>query len=57
MSLLAIGTQTHWGEIVAVQWVGERYYFIMDQLGGVSMMPSDIVEQSATSQEGQHESR
>lgn len=54
MSLLAIGTQTHWGEIVAVQWVGERYYFIMDQLGGVSMMPSDIVEQSATSQEGQH---
>lgn len=39
-----LGTQTHWGEIVAMQYVGERYYFILDALGGVSMMPADMIE-------------
>ena len=38
---LCIGDKTHWGEIVAVQWVGERYYFIMGSTWGISMMPSD----------------
>lgn len=46
-TLLPPGTQTRWGEIVCVQWVGERYYFIVDALGCVSMMPADMVERAA----------
>ena len=41
---LTIGTTTPWGRIVAVGWVWERYYWIVDRLGGVAMMPASVVE-------------
>jgi len=43
--MLLLGTKTPWGKIVAVGTVqGERYYWIEDGLGGIAMMPADVVE-------------
>lgn len=38
-----------WGEIGAVGCIhGERYYWLIDCHGTVSMMPADVVEARAT---------
>jgi hypothetical protein len=41
---LLLGTRTPWGPIVAVGWVGERYAWMIDRHGTVSMMPASVVE-------------
>lgn len=42
---LPLGTVVKpWGKIAAVQWLGERYYFLVSKRGSVSMMPADLVE-------------
>ena len=41
--LLALGSKTKWGKVVAVGWIGERYYWMIDKYG-VSMMPASVVE-------------
>ena len=41
---LLLGTKTRWGKIVAVGYVGERYYWMIDKHGTVSMMPAISVE-------------
>jgi hypothetical protein len=36
-----------WGKIGAIGFVkGERYYFLIDREGSVSMMPADVVERA-----------
>ena len=42
--IMSLGTQTDFGIIVAVGWVGERYYWLIDRHGVVSMMPACVVE-------------
>jgi hypothetical protein len=44
VSALALGAQTPFGEIVAIGWVGERYYWCIDASGVVSMMPASLIE-------------
>lgn len=39
-----VGSVTPWGKVVAIGWVGERYYWMEDSHGVVSMMPADFVE-------------
>lgn len=39
-----------YGRIIAVGYVGERYYWLKNASGVVSMMPADVIE--ATSLEG-----
>jgi hypothetical protein len=50
---LAIGTRTQWGRIQAVGVLGgrprERYYWMIDKHGTVSMMPASVVESPQTS--------
>jgi hypothetical protein len=42
---LPLGTQTQWGKIGAVGYIqGERYYWMIDEDGSVSMMPAFVVE-------------
>lgn len=42
---LPLGTPTRWGPISAVGTTGgERYYWMVDADGCVSMMPTDVVE-------------
>ena len=36
---------TQWGKVVAIGWVGERYYWMLKN-GVVSMMPGSVVENS-----------
>lgn len=38
------GSKTKWGRIVAIGWIGERYYWMIDKHGVVSMMPASVVE-------------
>jgi hypothetical protein len=42
--MLPIGTETEVGTVVGVMWIGERYYFLMDN-GVVYLVPADVVEQ------------
>ncbi len=42
--MMMLGTQTAYGEVVAVGWVGERYYWLRDRHGVVSMMPATAIE-------------
>lgn len=43
---LPLGTKTQWGKIEMVGITGgERYYWMLDKHGGVSMIPASIVEQ------------
>ena len=42
--MIAIGAQTVYGEVVAVGWVGERYYWLLDGHGVVSTIPASVVE-------------
>lgn len=47
-SLVAIGSQTQWGRVVAISCVdGERYYFMQDMTGVVAMMPAVDVEHTS----------
>lgn len=46
-----LGDNTKWGTIVAVGWVGERYYWMRDRHGTISMMPADAVEDSVQAKE------
>lgn len=41
--LLPIGTETPWGKIEMIAYLGERYYFMVKD-GVVSMMPAFMVE-------------
>ena len=44
--MLMLGTKTRWGKIAAVENIsGERYYWIIDKCGTVSMLPACIVEE------------
>jgi hypothetical protein len=44
--LIPLGTKTQWGNIAMVGFTGgERYYWMKDKHGCVSMMPAFIVEQ------------
>ena len=45
-SLLPIGTKTQWGTVQSVLYDGERYYFLIDERGCISMMPASTVEES-----------
>lgn len=42
--LVRIGTMTPWGRVEAVGFVQERYYWLVDKCGYVSMMPAQVVE-------------
>ena len=42
--ILPIGTKTQWGIIQGVGFVGERYYWIINKYGVVSMFPATLVE-------------
>ena len=45
MSLIALGTKTVWGEVVAVGVIqGERYYWMIDKHGTVGMIPAVVAE-------------
>ena len=39
------GTQTEHGEVLAVGFVGERYYWLADEHGDIAMLPADVVEE------------
>lgn len=45
--VVAIGTETYWGRVAAVGWItGERYYWMVDDGGGVAMIDAITVEAS-----------
>jgi hypothetical protein len=39
-----IGTQTQWGKIQAILWIGERYYMCIDKYRSESLMPAAEIE-------------
>lgn len=41
--MLIIGKRYFWGKLVAIGWVGERYYWFL-QNGVAVMLPADVVE-------------
>lgn len=44
-----IGTKfNHYGEVVAVGYVGERYYWLLSPKGVTSMIPATIIENLIT---------
>ncbi len=52
---LSLGTIVEpWGEIAMVGSGGgvfsERYYWLVDDMGGVSMMPADVIERAASAE-------
>lgn len=45
--LLKINSKTKWGKIKAIGFIsGERYYWMIDKYGCISMMPACVVEKS-----------
>lgn len=46
-TLLRLGTPTYFGKVVAVGWIGERYYWTLDKWGTISMIPSRLLELDA----------
>lgn len=41
----SLGDTTYWGEIVAIGFMnGERYYWMIDKRGVVSMIPARVME-------------
>ena len=45
--MVPIDTPTQWGKVAAIRFAdGERYYFLVDKHGMVSMMPACVVEPS-----------
>ncbi len=52
---LPLGTKTEWGTIEAVGITGgERYYWMVDKLKVVSMMPAFMVEDGGKDAEAIH---
>ncbi len=43
LPMLPLGTKTQYGEIAAVGWVGERYYWMVSEGGVTSMIPADAM--------------
>ena len=42
---LKLGTKVKgYGEVIAVGWFGERYYWLSNRRGDVSMMPATLIE-------------
>ncbi len=41
--MIDIGTETNYGKVVAVGWVGERYYWCSDENGMISMIPEVVM--------------
>lgn len=39
-----IGDITPWGKVVAIGWVGERYYWLEGKDRTIAMMPATAVE-------------
>jgi len=49
VTLVALGTEIKpYGRISAVGWVGERYYWLVNKRGDVSMIPASIIERDCT---------
>jgi hypothetical protein len=46
--IVRLGISTQWGVVVAVGYVGERYYWMLRN-GVVSMMPAKLVESAIAS--------
>lgn len=45
---VALGTVVEpWGTVEAVQFVGERYYWLRCDDGTISMMPADLIERES----------
>ena len=42
--MIMLGTKTIYGEVVAIGWVGERYYWLVDRHGSVAMIPAIVLE-------------
>ena len=52
--MLIIGTVVEpWGEIVAVGHVGERYYWLLDDDGTISMIPAPTIEEDSSQDDKQ----
>ena len=44
--LIPLGTQTEFGEVVAIHTKdGERSYFMRDESGSLTMIPGDLLKQ------------
>lgn len=43
---LEIGAETKWGKVSAVGWIGERYYWLVDKCGDVTMLPESVVKEA-----------
>lgn len=41
--MLKLGTKTDYGIVIAIGWVGERYYWMI-KCGVISMIPASMVE-------------
>ena len=39
-----IGARTKYGRIVAIGWIGERYYWMVGKDGTIAMMPAKLIE-------------
>ena len=43
--ILTLGTVIEpWGKLVAVGFVGERYYWFISKYGVITMLPASVVE-------------
>ena len=42
--LVSIGTQTPFGIVKAVLWIGERYYLMLKGQCSCSLMPATVIE-------------
>lgn len=47
--IIKLGTITEYGKVCAVGYVGERYYWLINDKGVVSMIPAIILESAITS--------
>lgn len=51
--VVPLGTKTKWGEVTGVSMRdGERYYFILEKGGLVSLFPADVVEPEVAASKG-----
>ena len=43
--MVMLGTKTKFGTVSGITCKeGERYYFLIDEVGTVSLMPADVIE-------------
>jgi hypothetical protein len=43
--MISLGTRTKFGKVSAIGFIsGERYYFLINKFGVVSMMPAAVIE-------------